>query len=77
MVMFRRFSPPDICKIALTSEVNVIGELRWRPGNPGFVPAPRVQKHNLQTGQGSAGRRHCPAVETLCGFNELTNGKAY
>ena len=35
----------------LTSEVNVIGELRGSRGNPGFGPDPRVQKFNLQTGQ--------------------------
>ena len=49
----------------LTSDVNVIRELRGSPGNPGFGPAPRVQKFNLQTGQGSAGRCHCPAVKTV------------
>ena len=31
----------------------------------------------MQTGQGSADRRHCPAVERVGGFNKLTNGKAY
>ena len=80
MAMFRRFSPPfnpDICLIVLTSEVNVTGELRESPGNLRFGPAPRVQKFNLQTGQGSAGRRHCPAVERVGGFDKLTIGKAY
>ena len=57
--------------------VNVIRELRESPGNPGLGPAPRVKKFNLQTGQGSAGIRHCPAVDRVGGFNKLTNGKAY
>ena len=52
--------------------------MRGSPGNPGFGTAPRVQKFNLQTGQGRlAGRRHCPAVERVGGFNKLTNSKAY
>ena len=74
--MFRPFSPPlmeddvppfnpNICLIALTSEVNVINEHRGSPGNPGYGAASRVQKLNLQTGNGSAGRCHCPAVETV------------
>ena len=67
---------PDICKIVLTSEVNVIRELRGSPGNSVSGPAPRVQQFNLQTGQGSAGRCHCPAVDRVGVFNKLTNGKA-
>ena len=63
--------------MALTSEVNVIGELRGSPGNPRCGPAPTVQQFNLHTGQGSAGRRHCPAVERVGAFNKLTKGKAY
>ena len=63
---------PDICLIA----VNVIRELRGSPGNSGYGPAPRVQKFNLQTGQGSVGRSHCPAAE-MVGAYKLTNGKAY
>ena len=46
-------------------------------GKPGFGPDPRVQTFNLQTGQGRAGMRHCPAVEKVGGFNKLTNSKTY
>ena len=59
---------PNICLIALTSEVNVISELRGSPGNPVLGAASRFQKFNLQTGNGSAGRCHCPAVETVGGL---------
>ena len=52
----------------MTSEVNVIRELRGSPRHPGFGLAKRVQKFNLQTGQEGAGRCHCPAVERVGGF---------
>ena len=61
-------------KLLLGSEVNVIRELKGSPGNHGFGYAQRVQTFNLQTGHGSAGRCHCPAVERVGGFNKLTNG---
>ena len=51
-------------------EVNVIGELRGNPGNPGFDPTPRVQQFNLQNWARKTDRRHCPAVERVGGFNK-------
>ena len=61
----------------MTSDVNVIRELRGSTGNPGFGPATRIHQFNLQTGQGSADRCHCPAFETMDGFNKSTKGKAF
>ena len=51
--------------------------MRGSPGNPGFGPAPRVEKFNLQNWTRETGRRHCPAVERVGGFNKLTHSKAY
>ena len=76
MVLFRHFSlpfNPDIC--CSDPRVNVIGEPRRSPGNPGIGAAPRVQKFNLQNWERKIGRRHCPAVERVGGFNKLTNSK--
>ena len=47
-----------------------MGELRGSPGNPGFGPAPRVQKFNLHTGQGCAGD---VIVQWLRGWVGLTS----
>ena len=51
-------------------------EMRGSPGNLGFGPAPRVQKFNFQNWERKTGRRHCPVVERVGGFNKLTNSKA-
>ena len=78
MVLFRHFSlpfNPDIC--CSDPRVNVIGEPRRSPGNPGIGAAPRVQKFNLQNWERKIGRRHCPVVERVGGFNKLTNSNAY
>ena len=51
--------------------------MKGSPGNPGFGPAPRVQKINFQNWERKTGGRHCPAVDRAGGYNKLTNSKAY
>ena len=80
MVMFRRFSPPFNPDILLKCS-DFGGQRNWEmkgsPGNPGFGQLQEFKSLTCKTGQGSAARRHCPAVERVGGFNKLTNSKAY